>query len=69
MPDEDLRQADLSHLRIEDMTDAQRAELRRRYNDFVERVLKRPSAAVPAAPTKKVAKWMPAAMPSGRRRG
>ncbi|HXZ00594.1 MAG TPA: hypothetical protein VEI03_11375 [Stellaceae bacterium] len=30
-----LRQADLSHLHLQDMTPPQRAELRRRYDDFV----------------------------------
>ena len=31
----ELRQADLSHLHLQDMTPEQRAELRRRYDDFV----------------------------------
>lgn len=31
----ELRQSDLSHLRLQDMNPDQRAELRRRYNDFV----------------------------------
>jgi hypothetical protein len=36
MPGElELRQADLSHLHVQDMTPPQRAELRRRYDDFV----------------------------------
>ncbi len=36
VPDEAaLRQADLSHLHLQDMTPPQRAELRRRYDDFV----------------------------------
>ena len=34
-PDEALSQADLSHLRLQDMTPEQRAELRRRYDAFV----------------------------------
>jgi hypothetical protein len=32
---EALRQVDLSHLRLQDMTPAERAEMRRRYHDFV----------------------------------
>lgn len=32
---EDLRQADLSHLHIREMTPEQRDELRRRYREFV----------------------------------
>ena len=35
-PDEaELRQSDLSHLHLQEMTPPQRAELRRRYDDFV----------------------------------
>ena len=33
--EDELRQSDLSHLRLQDMNPDQRAELRRRYNDFV----------------------------------
>ena len=33
--EDELRQSDLSHLRLQDMSPDQRAELRRRYNDFV----------------------------------
>ncbi len=57
--DEDLRQADLSHLAIGDMTPAQRSEIRRRYADFIKRLAKPP--AVKPQPTKPVAtsKWIP----------
>jgi hypothetical protein len=60
MQDEDLRQADLSHLRLGDMTDEQKAEMRRRYADFVSRLGK-----PPAPPPRRVKmpgpmKWAPA---------
>ena len=65
--DEDLRQADLSHLRVEDMTEAQRAELKRRYEDFVSRVVKPRSAArTPRAAVKSPVKWVPGGV---KRRG
>jgi hypothetical protein len=66
MADEDLRNADLSHLRIDEMSEAQRAELRRRYDDFVRRVVKPQRApASPAAPAaaKPVRKWTPGMKP------
>ena len=57
--DEDLRQADLSHLALGEMTPAQRSEIRRRYADFIKRLAK-PLAAKPM-PSKPVATsaWMP----------
>jgi hypothetical protein len=57
--DEDLRQADLSHLAIGEMTLAQRTEIRRRYADFIKRLAK-PAAPKPA-PSKvpASAKWVP----------
>lgn len=59
MPNDDLRNADLSHLRVQEMTPEQRAELRRRYDDFLERVVKPTAARAPAAPRKKVQAWAP----------
>jgi hypothetical protein len=59
---EDLRQADLSHLDVRDMTPAQRAELRRRYEVFVARMRSASHAAkLPAPPKKqkKLPKWTP----------
>ena len=44
MSDADLRQADLSHLSLAEMTQEQRAEMRRRYDDFVKRLAKPPAA-------------------------
>jgi hypothetical protein len=62
IPEEQLRQADLSHLRLQDMTPHQRAELRRRYENFVRHF----GGGVPhgsAAPKKtpRVRKWTPGA--------
>jgi len=57
-----LRQADLSNLRVQDMTPEQRAELRRRYADFVRHFdCAPPSAAPPKAGRKRIRKWMPGA--------
>jgi hypothetical protein len=59
--DETLSQADLSHLRIQDMTPEQRAELRRRYDAFVQHFGAGEEAA-PRAPTKRKSpprKWAP----------
>ncbi len=57
--DEDLRQADLSHLAIGEMTPAQRSEIRRRYADFIKRLAKPPaSKPQPTKPTA-TSKWLP----------
>ncbi len=57
MPDEDLQQADLSHLRLNDMTAAQKAEMRRRYVDFVRRLAKPPASPIRVS---KATSWVPA---------
>ena len=59
MSNDELRQADLSHLSITDMTPAQRAELKRRYSHFVESF--GPADAKPAdkKPAPKPQKWVP----------
>jgi len=60
MSNDELRQADLSHLSITEMTPAQRAELKRRYSHFVENF--GPANANPAAdqkPEPKPKKWVP----------
>ena len=51
----ELTQADLSHLRIQEMKPIERAELLRRYADFIAhfRVGETP------APAKKIRKWVP----------
>jgi hypothetical protein len=56
---EDLRSADLSHLRISEMNPAQKAELRRRYDDFVRRVAKPPKPAAKAKAAPGATKWVP----------
>jgi hypothetical protein len=60
MHDENLRQADLSHLEVKDMTPEQRAELKRRYDAFVRDVARRGPVRtrLPGAP-KKLVKWVP----------
>jgi hypothetical protein len=55
---EDLRQADLSGLALKDMTAAQRAEMRRRLDAFVEAYTGRDRAA-PEPKAKNVRKWVP----------
>jgi hypothetical protein len=57
---QDLRNADLSDLSVRDMTPEQRAELRRRFRDFLQNVWKAGSpSASPAAAPKKVRRWTP----------
>lgn len=56
-----LRQADLSHLRVQDMTPEQRAELRRRYDSFVGH-FGAAAGAMPSARSKRKTpprKWAP----------
>jgi hypothetical protein len=58
---DELRQTDLSTLRIHEMTPVQRAELKRRYQDFVRHF---DAASVPPAPApqtqgKPIRKWVP----------
>jgi hypothetical protein len=58
MAEDDLRNADLSNLRFQDMNAAQKAEMRRRYAEFISRIVERGDPAVPQ-PAKKVRKWVP----------
>jgi hypothetical protein len=58
MDDEDLRQADLSHLTIKDMNAKQRAEIRRRFEHFV-RAVAGDRAPVAVKPEKRIRKWVP----------
>ena len=54
---DDLRQANLSHLKINEMTAEQRAEIRRRFEEFVSAFTKHgPTRQITAAP--KVRKWV-----------
>jgi hypothetical protein len=58
----ELHQADLSHLRVQDMTPPQRAELRRRYDDFVRHFGR--DGVAPSRypePKKRVRRWTPGA--------
>ena len=59
MSNDDLRQADLSHLSITEMTPAQRAELKRRYSHFVENFGPAPAKGGKDAPAPKPKKWVP----------
>ncbi|MDB5362407.1 MAG: hypothetical protein JWO51_3704 [Rhodospirillales bacterium] len=55
---DELRQANLSDLKINDMTTEQRAEIRRRFEEFVSAFAKNgPNQQITAAP--KVKKWVP----------
>lgn len=61
-PEAELRQSDLSHLHLQDMTPTQRAELRRRYDDFVRHFGR--DGVAPSRypePKKRVQKWRPGA--------
>lgn len=59
MTEDELRQADLSHLAIGEMTAAQRSEIRRRYADFIKRLAK--PVLAKRTPTKPIATsaWVP----------
>jgi len=57
--DEDLRQADLSHLAVGEMTTAQRTEMRRRYAEFLKRLAKPPATRAMASPPRATGKWVP----------
>ena len=59
MSDDELRQADLSHLAIGEMTPAQRTEIRRRYADFIKRLAKPPAAKPVASKKPASVKWVP----------
>lgn len=62
MTDDELRQADLSNLSVRQVTPAQRAELRRRYDAFVAKFGPTAKAKPPAAKGK-LKKWVPAKKP------
>ena len=55
-----LHQADLSHLRLQDMTPSERAELKRRYAHFVRHFRAAgPATRTPAAKPQRIRKWTP----------
>jgi len=55
---DELRQANLSHLTLNEMTPAQRAEMRRRFEEFVGNFIKPGPAPVQENPPR-VRKWVP----------
>jgi hypothetical protein len=58
----ELRPSDLSHLHLQDMTPSQRAELRRRYEDFVGHFGREGVAPTRyPEPKKRLKKWTPGA--------
>lgn len=61
MGDHDLRHADFTRLSVREMTPAQRAELKRRYADFVTNFGPATAAKLPGgkAKTPKPQKWVP----------
>jgi hypothetical protein len=62
MSDDELRQADLSHLRIDQMTPEQKAEMRRRYDEFVRSIAGRapkPSRSAAGTAPPNTTKWVP----------
>lgn len=62
--DSEIKQADLTHLRLQDMTPEQRAELRRRYDRFVRHFGGAGAAAArPPQHKPRVTKWVPGAKP------
>jgi hypothetical protein len=55
-----LQQADLSHLRLQDMTPSERAELKRRYAQFVRHFRGAgPATRTAAAKPRRIRKWTP----------
>jgi hypothetical protein len=55
---DDLRQANLSHLTMKQMSPAQRAEIRRRFEEFVGNFIK-PGPAPIQENAPRVRKWVP----------
>ena len=60
MGDDDIRNADLSQLTVRDMSPAQRAELKRRYADFVANFNPTTTAKLPGKAKAKPKKCVPA---------
>jgi len=59
MSNDDLRQADLSHLTVREMSPAQRAELKRRYAIFIANFGPASTKLPRARRTGKPKKWVP----------
>ena len=64
MQGDDLRQADLSNLSVQEMSAEQKAELRRRYDTFVRNFGAEPKSEEPEA-KKVVKKWIPGMKAAG----
>ena len=64
MEQKNLRNADLSHLLVQDMTPEQRAEMRRRFEHFVRNVMRKGKAAPRPQKTPRPAKWLPGKRPA-----
>jgi len=58
-PDRLLAQQDLTHLRLQEMTSEERAELRRRYAAFIAHFGTTETAPPPPEPPRQVRKWVP----------
>ncbi len=69
---EDLTQRDLSGKRVQDMTPAERLEMKRRFEEFVQ-TMRKTGPAADKAPAKPVQRWDPrsfgAKTVTGRRAG
>lgn len=63
--EEDLRQADLSRLKFNEMTPREQAEMKRRLNEFMAAVRPKPKAEAEAGKKKAVTKWAPKALRPG----
>jgi hypothetical protein len=59
MASDELKQRDLSHLSIREMDREERAEMRRRYEVFVQTVLRPPPAPRDTAPARPLRRWHP----------
>ncbi len=55
---DDLRHADFSNLTVSQMTPAQRAEMRRRFEVFMKEIVGLPPRSAPERPAN-VRKWVP----------
>ena len=59
MSSDELRQADLSHLSVREMSPAQRAELKRRYTTFISNFGPASTKLPATKKTGKPKKWVP----------
>ena len=59
---DDLKQRDLSNIPESELTQEERNELRRRFEEFVGILRRRSGAPAVEAPAKRIQRWDPAAM-------